>query len=116
MDELFASLVSLTEEAALRADSLENEELAAFMEKRTQLLIKIRRLDAELPDGAPERLRYREAAKRLAEWDKVIIRRMEQLKSEASEHMGKLNDFRKQKDAYGDADAVIDSYFVDKKW
>ncbi|MCD9022326.1 flagellar protein FliT [Cohnella silvisoli] len=116
MDELFASLVSITEAAALRSDSMEDEQWAEFMEERVKLLIQIRRLDAELPDNAPERLRYQEAAKRLADWDAVIMSRMEELKAEAAEHLGKITDFRKQKDAYDGADTAIDSYFVDKKW
>ncbi len=116
MDELFASLVSLTEAAAAQVETMEEEQWAVFMEERTQLLIQIRRLDAQLPDGAAERLRFQDEVKRLAGWDALLISRMEELKAEASEHMGKITDFRKQKDAYDGEDAVVDSYFVDKKW
>jgi hypothetical protein len=116
MDELFAALVNLTEEASHRAETMDTEQWAEFMEERTKLLIRIRRIDAQLPDGASERLRYQEAAKRLAEWDVVIVQSMEALKAEALEHMGNINDFRKQKDAYNGVDIAADGYFVDKRW
>jgi len=116
MDELFAALMELTRNASVRADDLTIEQWNDFMEARTQLLVQIRRLDAQLPDDAIERRSFSNEVRQLAEWDRLIVGRFEVLKADAAEQLGKISDFKKQKDAYDGTDQNADSFFFDTKW
>lgn len=116
MGELFAALLRMTQEAVDHLDEWTDEQWAAFMEERTQLVIRIRRLDAELPEGDASRGQYRQETLQLAKWDELIVGKFNAIREEASGHLSKIGDFRKQKDAYDDAEPFIEAYFVDQKW
>lgn len=116
MDELFDELVRVTQGAAERAGSLHVDELDQLMNDRMQLLVKIRRIDAQLPEGAPERLRYRDHVSKIKQCESIILRRMNELKWEASEHLERFSDYHKQKEAY--AGDLLDNeglYFDEKR-
>src|SRR5688572_29509639 len=114
MDNLIASLVAITRTTAEQAESMSYEQLAAFVEEREFLLMEFWKRDAELSEGAQKRKQYQHEISQVLQWDAAIVRRMEALQAEASDHLEKLNDFQKQKSAF-DSDYAADSYFFDKR-
>lgn len=115
MDELFDELIRITQGAADQAGSLHVDELNQLMRDRMQIIANIRKLDAQLPDGAPERLRYRDQVANLQKAEAIILQRMVELKTEASEQLGRFNDYHKQKDAYAGDEVDYDGYYFDAK-
>ncbi|MEK0313778.1 hypothetical protein [Cohnella sp. 56] len=115
MDKLFEQLLELTEEAAAHLEQMTDEDWQTFMARRTDLMIQIRREDAELDEDAPIRLQLRLIADRLARLDRQIVAHMTSLRDEASRQLRSIKDGRKQKQVYEQEELMEEGYFVDKR-
>lgn len=115
MDELFNELLRITEDAAANRERLTDDEWKAFMRQRTDLMICIRRLNAEQPDDPGPRQAFKPIVDRLFALDAQIIGQMQALKEEAARHLRGIQDGRRQKQAYEMEEIMDEGYFVDKR-
>ncbi|CAI6084390.1 hypothetical protein [Cohnella sp. JJ-181] len=115
MDELFNELLRITEEAAASREQLTDEQWKAFMRQRTDLMIRIRRMDAELPEGAEVRRAFKPIVERLAMLDAQLIGQMHEVKEEAARQLRGIHAGRRQKQAYELEEIMEEGFFVDKR-
>ncbi|MDI4650363.1 hypothetical protein [Cohnella hashimotonis] len=115
MDELFVELLQITEEAAIHRERLTDEDWKTYMTKRTELFIKIRRVDAELEPSSPIRLKMTPFVQRLSELDILLLNQMRSIKDEAALHLRGIQDGRRQKQAYEVTEIMEEGFYVDKR-
>lgn len=115
MDELFNELLRITEDAAANRERLTDDEWKTFMRQRTELMLRIRRLNAEQPDDPGLRQSIKPIVDRLFVLDTQIIGQMHAVKEEAARHLRGIQDGRRQKQAYELEEVMEEGFFVDKR-
>ncbi|MFC3799877.1 hypothetical protein [Cohnella sp. GCM10012308] len=115
MDELFSELLQITEDAAARREQLTDDDWKAFMRQRTDLMIRIRRLNAEQPEDPELRRAFKPIVDQLLVLDTLIVGQMNTIKEEASGHLRGIQDGRRQKQAYELEEIMEEGFFVDKR-
>jgi hypothetical protein len=110
MDKWVAELEELTSGIAARLLEADYEELAQFVDKRDLI---IGQLQSQVELGA-SLAGYKPRLQAILAHDQAIMARMFELKNEAADGLAKLDQGKRQKNAYETAYAP-DSYFFDKK-
>lgn len=108
MDNLLAALEEITVLCASSAEQMDYLEIERFVEERGRILASIQAIPVS------DKNRYQGQVERILRYDPIIMARMEQLKQEAAEALGKRTNARRQKNAY-DADYTPDAVLFDRK-
>lgn len=106
-------LVRLTSDFVARIETASLEEFAKYMEARTELFLALRR--EMLADEQGAAVQNREQLAQLLACDKQIIARMEQLRAEAEQELGKISGGRLAKATYEDEFSEDNSRFFDTR-
>lgn len=106
-------LAQLTSAFAARLQTATLEEFAVYMEARTELFLALRREVLAEEQGAA--VQGREQLAQLLECDKQIVDRMEQLKAEAEQELGKISGGRLAKATYEEDFTEDNSRFFDTR-
>jgi hypothetical protein len=109
MDKDLAELREMTRQLADRLAQADFEEMCRFVERREQMVRRIR----EGYDGNPTPEQIREVAN-LLKFDGPILGKMEQLRSQAASSLAKLEQSRIRRNAYEKIYAM-ESAFIDRK-
>lgn len=110
MDKLIQQLHDITQRMGEGLDSANSEELEHFVSERGRLLelLKEKRASSE------PTVQQRELIRKIVEWDRRILERMELLKSGALEGLRKVKINRMQHQAYMPA-YTLDGVYFDMK-
>ncbi|GIP40993.1 hypothetical protein J31TS4_42730 [Paenibacillus sp. J31TS4] len=108
MDNLLAALEELTVRCASSAEQMDYLDIERFVEERGRILASIQ------ATPVPDKSRYQEQVERILRYDPIILARMEQLKQEAADALGKRSDARRQKSAY-EVDYTPDAVLFDRR-
>lgn len=110
MDELWDRLEALTVQTVSRLPRLSEEELLEFVNEREILIDRIKDSITEMYTKSS----YQERAKRLLQYDEVVIQRMQWFQQQNNKEMFKINAAKRQNSAY-DAELRMDSVLFDKR-
>ncbi len=110
MDKAIGKLEAWTKQVIERLDWIEYEEMTRLIDER-QMLINELRLDAMTQE---QKKQYRTRIESLLQQDPPILRKLEELKTEASGGIQKINAGRVQKSGY-DAQYNLDGIFFDQR-
>ncbi len=111
MDNSLDELLQLTHQLASRLETADYEEMVEFVDTREELVQNIRQqYEQHHFDKA-----YLESARAsILSYDTLILRRMQQLKDEASGNLNRMTAAKQQKSSY-EAKYAPESLFFDKK-
>ncbi len=101
-----------TKETAERITDIEYEELITLLDERERILTMLMDSQNGLTDHQIAHIKHE--IKALMSYDSIILKRMMELKQEASDELIQVTYLKKQKQAY-EADGPVDSIFFDKK-
>jgi hypothetical protein len=111
MDNVIRRLYEMTETMAGELEDADYTKLEQFVAERELVLNELKAQYAR-QQPAPHQ---RKMIEQVLTWDRMIMGRMEQLKSEASKGLRRLNDNRKQHEAYAPVYSIDGVYFDKRK-
>jgi hypothetical protein len=111
VDSLVESLQAITENIVDQLDCVTEEQIVLFIDQREAIIQQLRDLEITVAN----REQYGTAVLKVLEYDPIITAKLEQLRSEAEDNMGKSSIAKVQNTAYNSTYSSDNSYYFDER-
>jgi isoleucyl-tRNA synthetase len=111
MDSLVQSLQAITEHMIEQLDGVTEEQIQFFIDQRESIVEQLKLMQITEADIE----QYGGAVRKLLDYDPIITSKLEELRTEARNHLEKSNIAKVQNTAYNSTYTSDSSYYFDSK-